>query len=276
MRVPTLLAAALLVTTVQTVAADARDQFNQKDAVTIDPQKSYIFYRGRFPSPLRFMRETSPAEEVAWRAERAEALARAQAAYERQAARPRATTGACETRSCRGRGAQTVPPTEENFYFPPPEVDNFVLVAHGPQFSRDSEGVSYLIAVPPGTYVVYGVTITLPTGVLSVCQCMGSVRFDAPPGQIVDLGVIYYPRVDAGIRVNFIDAPAVRPYAPAMTRPARLNGLPVIAAELRAADKMPNYFGGIIDRHPAMPGILRYERDRVIDDRTGQAPTPRP
>ena len=103
---------------------------------------------------------------------------------------------------------------------------------------------------------------------------MGSVRFEAPAGQIVDLGIIRYSGSEAGVGVAAVITPAVVPYASGMTRPARLDGLPVIPAELRAVDKIPNYLGGLINRHPALPGVLRYERDRVIDDRTGQAPTP--
>jgi hypothetical protein len=273
MRFRTILAAALLVAAAQfAAAAAARDQFNQKDAVTIDPQKSYIFYRARSRLPVRFIREASPEEIVAWRAERAAALVRAQAGYERDVARYRLAVRTCETRSCRDRPEPPVRATEENFDFPPPEADNFLLVASGPQFSRDGEESSYLVAVPPGTYAIYGSSGMLATGVAHMCQCMGTVRFAAPAGQVVDLGMIRFPYNDAGLRV--IEAPTIAPYTPAMARPPRLNGLPVIPAELRAADKIPNYLGGMINRHPALPGVLRYERDRVIDDRTGRAPAP--
>jgi len=273
MRALTLLAIALLVALFQiATVAEARDQFNQKDAVTIDPQKSYIFYRARSRLPVRFIREATPDELPAWRAQRAAALARAQATYERDADRYRTLTRSCETRSCRDRPEPPVRATEENFDFPPPEADNFVLVTSGPQFTRDGEEVSYLIAVPPGTYALYGSSGMLTTGVAHMCQCMGTVRFAAPAGQIVDLGMIRFPLSDVGR--TFVEAPTVTPWTAAMTRPARLNGLPVIPAELRAADKIPNYLGGMINRHPALPGVLRYERDRVIDDRTGQPPAP--
>jgi hypothetical protein len=280
MRALTVLGIALLVALFQVAtAAEARDQFNQKDAVTIDPQKSYIFYRTRLRLPVRFMREASPEDERAWVAVRAAALVQAQQRYEAELVRYRRSLSVCrgQPSSCRTMD-EPVRPTEENFDFPPAETGNFVVVTHAPLFHRDGDEVSYLIAVPPGTYVVYGTTAVLTTGVGHMCQCMGTVRFAAPAGQIVDLGTIYYPRVEAGMRVIGLDAPAVRPYAPAMTRPPRLSGLPVIPAELRAVDKIPNYFGGMIDRHPALPGVLRYERDRVIDDRTGQAPAdpPRP
>ena len=278
MRIVLSLAAVLLAALLQFAApAAARDQFNEKEAVTIDPRKSYILFRTETRLPLRFMREAVPADEAPWRAARAAALARAQGSYGRAVERYRASARACETRSCRDRPELPVRPTEENFDFPPAEAGNFVMVTHGPVFSREGgDSVTYLVAVPPGTYAVYGTMISLPTGIVHMCQCMGSVRFEAPAGQIVDLGIVRYVGSEAGVSVSPVIMPAVTPYAPAMTRPARLNGLPVIPAVLRAVDKIPNYFGGVINRHPPLPGVLRYERDRVIDDRTGQAPTPRP
>lgn len=256
--------------------ATARDQFNEKDAVSIDPQKSYILFRTETRLPLRLMREATEQDEAAWRTARARALARAQGGYGRAVERYRVALRECETRACRNRPEPPVRATEENFDFPPPEASNLVQVNHGPVFAREGASVTYLIAVLPGTYAVYGTMINLATGPVNMCQCMGSVRFEAPAGQIVDLGIIRYSGSEAGVSVAAVITPAVVPYAPGMTRPARLNGLPVIPAELRAVDKIPNYLGGLINRHPALPGVLRYERDRVIDDRTGQAPTPRP
>ena len=102
---------------------------------------------------------------------------------------------------------------------------------------------------------------------------MGSVRFEARAGQIMDLGEMRYPAADATLPVGVhVSSVQMVPYASSMTRPDRLNGLPVVPAEWRAAEKMPNYFGVLIDRHPAVPGVLRYQRDRVIDDRTGTGP----
>lgn len=278
MRMLLSLAAVLLAALLQFAApAAARNQFNEKEAVTVDPQKSYILFRTETRLPLRFMREAVPQDEAPWRAARAAALARAQGSYGRAVERYRAAARACQTRSCRDRPELPVRLTEENFDFPPAEAGNFVMVTHGPVFSREGgDSVIYLITVPPGTYTVYGTMITLATGIVNMCQCMGSVRFDAPAGQIVDLGIVRYAGSEAGVTAAAVVAPTVVPYASGMTRPARLNGLPVIPAELRAVDRIPNYFGGLINRHPPLPGVLRYERDRVIDDRTGQAPTPRP
>ena len=98
--------------------AMARDQFNEKDAVSIDPQKSYILFRTETRLPLRLMREASPQDEVAWRTARAAALARAQAGYGRAVNRYRAAVTTCQTRACRNRPELPVRATEENFDFP--------------------------------------------------------------------------------------------------------------------------------------------------------------
>lgn len=282
MRLWTIVTAALLAVATQFAAAEARDQFNQKDAVTLDPQKAYIFFRAADRRELQFLREVTPEQQAAWLHERAAALQRARERYVRRAAEYRR---AAET--CRGRPEpclnmeRPTPVTEENFAFAAPEMDNFVSVERGPQFTRVGDDVTYLIAVPPGSYVFYGAITRVPNGTSAgFCLCMGSVRFAAQAGQIVDLGEVRYPE-DAALnaRASQPGAPRVPTaqivaYAPPMARPDRLAGLPVAAVELRAADRMPNYFGILIDRHPAVPGVLRYERGRVIDERTGTDPVP--
>ena len=52
MRFMSFLAAAMLVALAQFGSAvDARDQFDEKDVVRVDPQKSYIFFRARARMP---------------------------------------------------------------------------------------------------------------------------------------------------------------------------------------------------------------------------------
>jgi hypothetical protein len=283
MRFWTILATALLVAAAQfTAAAEARDQFNQKEAVTVDPQKSYIFFRAHEKMEVQFLREVTPEEHTAWVTARETALARAQQRYERTASEYRRAVETCRDRPppCLTMD-RPVPVTNENFAFAPAEADNFVSVTRGPQFSRTGDNdYGFLVAVPPGTYAFYGPVTLTGNGAAGFCMCMGSVRFEARAGQVVDLGEIHYPTAE-GLRTDArqpngrrLASAEITPYAPSMARPDRLNGLPVVPVELRAANKMPNYFGILIDRHPAVPGVLRYERDRVIDDRTGTDPVP--
>jgi hypothetical protein len=279
----TILTAALLAVFAQlAVSAEARDQFNQKEAVTVLPGKAYIFFRANDRRELQFIREVTPGQESAWQAERTRAFERVRERYQRRVAEYQHAV-----ENCRGRPEpclnmdRPTPVTDENFAFAPPELDNIVSVERGPQFTRAGDDVTYLIAVEPGSYVFYGAITRVPNGVsVGFCLCMGSVRFETRAGQIVDLGAVRFPD-DAALnaRASQPGAPRVPtaqivPYDPAMGRPDRLAGLTIVPAELRAADKVPLYLGILIDRHPAVAGVLRYERDRVIDERTGAAPVP--
>jgi hypothetical protein len=155
---------------------------------------------------------------------------------------------------------------------PMSERDGWVQVEGQPRFSSGGEGKTYLRAVQPGSYILYGNIGVGNNGAhVGVCLCMGSLRFEVPPGQIVDLGQILYPRFAESTRPWGV---AVVPFESPMIVPAALAGLPRIPAEFRAAPKLPNYFGVEIDRHDPMPGVLAYERDIPIDVRQGRPAAP--
>jgi hypothetical protein len=274
----TLLAAALAASLVPLGAVSAKDQIGGKDTVVVDPAKSYIFFRAR-KSPVRFLREVDAAELAAYKAERAAAYDKAHAKYAKKLAEWRKAEAYWRKADSNAR-AQMVRPqkpvelTEATFDYPAPEADNWLLVKGGTRFSEGEEGSSYLIAVEPGTYILYGQITDTENGPIGTCLCMGSVKFAAPAGQIVDLGEIEYPRVEAAkadLEGKIRSRPSHRliPAEASSPRPARLAGLPVVPAELRAAGKLPNYFGIEIDRLPAVPGVLAYERDKVIDVKEG-------
>jgi hypothetical protein len=50
-----------------------------------------------------------------------------------------------------------------------------------------------------------------------------------------------------------------------MRSPAQFANLQVVPAQLRAADKMPNYYGLLIGRLAPIEGVLGYRRDQVLD-----------
>jgi hypothetical protein len=280
-----LLGGALLAVLVAVSPAAARDQLGQRDEVVVDPQRAYIFYRSSERLDLRFMKEVDAAELSAWQAERAEAFERARSRAERRIAAWDRMTPDCRgngrnTPQCQGRGDRPEPVTNENFAFPAPEQDNFVTVMGGRQFTRGDGDNSYFIAVEPGSYVLYGQLTGLPQGpAVGTCLCMGSVRFEARAGEIVDLGTIRYPRIEADAArddarwygPDRLSTLQLMPPTPSLAVPDRLAGRPLVRASFRAADKMPNYFGVTIDRLPAIPGVLGYDRDRVIDEAAGTA-----
>ena len=142
--------------------------------------------------------------------------------------------------------------------------------------------VTMLIDVPPGTYILYG------TGVgshgLVTCNCLGTVQFEAKAGIMTDMGALYADKVHGEsaepylednlgksmFSYGFILGQAVVPATAATPVPASLRGLPRVAAEYHAVGlfREPGAFG--INRLAPVPGVLRYDRGRVIDDRTGQ------
>jgi hypothetical protein len=261
--------------------ASAQDQFGERSAVTIDPARAYIFFRAPRKMGLLFLRTPNEADRAAHETARAAAFAQARREFER---RRMICRGAPTAFQCR-RFSEETAPTEENFAFPPVTLErNFAGAGRNPPFTKE-EGrtYTYLIAVTPGTYTFFGQMDLTATGVFGVCLCMGSLRFEAAAGRIVDLGTVTYPALEAigangahGFAFTGLGPPsiAIVPAGEGASLPARLAGLPVVRAEFSAADKMPNYLHLYLDRHPALAGVLRYERDRVIDDRTGTGPVP--
>jgi hypothetical protein len=203
----------------------AQPQFGERATLTIDPARSYIFFRAPRKMSLLFLRAPAEADRVV--------LERDMAA-----------------------------------------------IGRNPPFTKEADdSYTFLIAVAPGTYTFYGQRDLTATGWFGVCMCMGSLRFEAPAGQIVDLGTMTYPGLEAtgangahGFAFTETGRPsiAIVPPADGASLPARLAGLPVVRARFRAADKMPNYLSLYVDRHPALGGVLGYERDRVIDAQTGR------
>jgi hypothetical protein len=265
MTIRTKLAATLLAAFLAAGAAQARDQLGDTDAVAVDPHKSYIFFRSDSKAHLRFLREVTPAQHDAWKSERDAAYAKARARYVKRFAQWRASEKLWQATDPAGRAnmVRVDKPelvTEQTFAFPVPELSNFVEINPGREFSKEADGRTYFIAVEPGAYSVYGSVIVTENGAVGTCLCMGSVRFEAKPGRIADLGRFADPEGDS----THLLVPATA----AMTRPARLAGLPVAEADLHASGKVPNYFGVAIDRLPAIAGVLSYRRDIPVDVKT--------
>lgn len=254
------------------------EQFNQRAQVTVEPDVSYIFFRTPARVPIQFIREAGAEERASYETDRAIAYERARARYERALTRYQRDEELCRRRPepfCRTRPPER--PAEVNqqtFAYPPIEAVNLLSVGGSRVFERSETEVAYLIAVRPGYYSLYGNIEVTGSGPVGVCLCMGSVRFEAPAGRIVDLGTINSPDFaeDDNRASRRMNSQQVVPAAAGAMLPARLAGLPVVPAELRAAGKVPNFFAVEIDRHPPIDGVLAYDRDRVIDLRAESAP----
>ncbi len=253
-----------------------KDQVGQRGDVAMAPGTGYIFFRTAERLDVQFVREASAAERAEYEAARAAAYTQARSRYERQFARWQREETECrgnDAAYCRYRPERPVEVTPETFAYPPIEMVNMLPVARSPQFTRAEGEYTYLMPAQPGTYMLYGaVSLAGDNGPTGVCLCMGSVRFEVPEGQVVDLGEIRYSADRAReIPRRNMTSQFLVPATAETPRPERLAGLPVIPAELRAAGKMPNFFAVEIDRHPPIEGILAYDRDRVVDLRAGPA-----
>lgn len=145
---------------------------------------------------------------------------------------------------------------------------------------------THLLAVKPGTYWLYGEKTRFHLeGPFLNCLCLGTVKFEARAGTITDLGTIRNlaretkdgKRPDATGQARTllgnrdVRAILVEPATAGQAVPAALAALPRVPAVYHAAGRLPNIDGTMIDRISAMPGVIGYDRDRIIDLRTGAA-----
>ncbi len=248
-----------------------------KPVVVLDPSKAYVLLRSDVAIPLHLMRIADAEDQRKYDALKAEAYAEAREKYaKKQAAYDKAKAYNDRLRKGDTRmplPEQPVEPTEANF-----EFTHFGLltgVAIGPlnRFAKGSDAdktSTYVQAVTPGEYRVYGLVSVLPNGgAFGSCFCMGSVRFAARAGEITDLGRFVareLPKREgsdnarpAPLAVDFRPADGAAPLDP------RLAALKVQPAVFRPVGKLPNFWGLAIDRFPQIDGVMRYDRDRIVD-----------
>lgn len=262
-------------------------QFKASAAVSLDPTKAYLLVRSPLSLDVKLLREARPDEIEAYKAERAVALEKARAKYERRLAGYERDLKSWNERTPGERTGLTRPerpvePTDDNLAFKALESDKFVTLWGGRVFDKPSQ--ARLIAVDPGTYRIYGQMIEGNNGsMFGFCLCMGSVEFDAAAGHITDLGHFRYPLAEAlrdKVKPSWngltpgkggLTGMRVEPMQPADPVPASLASLKREPAQYRAAGKIDNFFGVMIDRLTALPGVLSYRRDEIVDERAGGA-----
>ncbi|AHE52752.1 hypothetical protein [Sphingomonas sanxanigenens] len=238
-----------------------------KPAVTLDPAQGYMLVRAPTPVALYFVREPSAADQATYDALRKKALAESHAKYQKKrAAYDNAKIAAAKPNSTIVVPEEPVEPTEANFEFTPFAMMAGVQVGALNRFGKQADGSTYVQAVTPGTYRLYGPMTVLPGGaVMGTCLCMGSVKFDVAAGAIVDLGdILLTPQTTTDRMLNGVQLGIVPPAADRTNDP-RLAALPIRPARFKPAGKLPNYFGLGISRLAAIPGVMRYERDNIVD-----------
>jgi hypothetical protein len=245
-----------------------------KPAIAFKSDRAYVMLRTDMAMPLYLIRVPNAADQAAYDKLRARALAEARGKYLKKLAKyERAKAQAAKSPGV------VIPdepeePTEANFEFTP-----FALLAGftmGPanRFAKGEGGAStYLQELTPGEYRIYGPTVIGPAGQMGICYCMGSVKFEARAGEIADMGVILSrnavvpkaPPGDSSMPVIVAPENFLGPAPAGMALDPRLSGATIKRAAYKPVGKLPNYFGVTLGRIPEMPGVFRYERDRMID-----------
>jgi hypothetical protein len=155
-------------------------------------------------------------------------------------------------------------------------IDLLMLVQFGPKSFFDRTGgpdgsFTYLIEVEPGEYTYLGpMQVDWNSGTDGECYCMGSVRFEAKAGQITSLGDFLSlgwatRRALMETTIDFASLPVRKAVPTDWSVPESLAHYPHAKAELRAAGRRDNFFKALVGRIPPLPGVLAYDRDKVID-----------
>ena len=259
--------------TAQSVEQDSIERKNVENGkVTLSTERGYIFMQGPTRMNAAFIKTATDEDIVEYEAEWEEELAEAIKRYPRRSERWQKRKAVS-----RNPGAKPIEPTPQSFSIG--EIERRMMVYIGPQYvydkGKDASGekfFQYLHEVEPGEYTYYGPIFYDGTTAFGVCSCMGSVRFEVKAGEITSIGDFILGRWadDDAQRLStpFFEPIAERVQGPInFTVPANLNTLPSTEAEFHAAGKINNFFRIGINRLPPMEGVLRYERDTVIDVR---------
>ena len=266
---PVLALLAALVATDPSLAAPAPGVTQLRAAPsTLAPGSAYLLLRsgkaksGMFAIEHVLVRIPSASELAAYRSARQDAYAKESPKLQKQA-----------------KGGPVTP------------IEQFVFDYKGPANSfatKRSDNievgdlVTMLIEVPPGTYLLYGIGVG--SRGLVTCNCLGTVEFEAKAGIVTDMGALYADKVHGEspepyvednlgrsmFNYGFILGQALVPATAATPAPASLGSLPRVAAKYHAVGLFREPGASSINRLAPIPGVLRYDRGKVIDDRTGQ------
>jgi len=163
-------------------------------------------------------------------------------------------------------------------------VESNTVAPSSAAYARVGDENYFLLSIKPGTYLLSGVAVARGgmAGAFTLASlCMGTVKFDAKPGLIVDLGTIVTARDDKSTTVpelaDYVTgkslgdglpprAVAVRPAPPMTDEPEAVRSLPVVAADYRAVPRFPNYMGAALMRLAPLAGVLAYDKDGEVID----------
>ncbi len=280
------LSSALVLYPLAAHAADDKEKWEtkavaDKPQIVLDPAKAYVVVQADYQLSPLLMRRPSADEAAKHAAKRAEELAKEHDKWAKKHAsweKEMATLAKAPPSITRPKEPQE--PTEDNFSWPRYEQVHTVGIGPQNRFAKGDGGSStYLQEVEPGEYLYYGnVVMGLPGG---ICACLGTVAFKAEAGKVTSLGKLRLPWIDSlrGPKEQRIKTTLDLPegvtalaFAPAPFSDPRVPAAMVVAAGFTPVDRLPNWFGLEIDRVMPIEGVMRYERDKVIDLTVKPAP----
>jgi len=246
---------AILVLLLPLPAVAQEQQFSKGQAVQLDPSKAYFLAR-TFERPGGALRGTVQILPVLIRVLSDGELAATKALAEKEPDRWKEKA----------------------------EPNVLAMLANEP-YARTKDEVTLLAAAKPGTYVLGGVALTnwasLNRGVMVASLCMGTVKFEAKPGVITDLGAILAARDDEPTDIPELSkvvsnkpnqfmllaySVAVRPATAETSVPVPLASLPRAPADYRATGAFPNYPGAPISRLAPLAGVIDYDENGDVVD----------
>ena len=175
----------------------------------------------------------------------------------------------------------------ESFVFDYEGRLNFFALRPGPAAATSGDLAVILAEIPPGDYVFYGQGYQ---NWLFTCFCYGTVGFSVRPGEVTDLGTVFFGKAsepssipelagEVGLgRTASMDynlfAVGLRPVRNADAVPVGLDPARVVPAKLHAIGPFVETNTLLASRLAAIPGVLSYDGGRVIDVASGKEALP--
>lgn len=158
-------------------------------------------------------------------------------------------------------------------------------IRNGETFNKGTSVRVYLLEVPPGNYLLYGLSLGGAGPTLATCFCLGTVSFRAQPGVVMDLGAFLignarYPSdfPELATETGFgpsIDTGFYHPVA-AIRRADSQTYLPnwpvqakIVRADFHAAGRFFDPRTTFVNRLAPLQGTLSYANGKPIDLMTG-------
>lgn len=245
-----------------------------RPTVTADPSMGYVLLRSEIATPVHLMRVASPEDETVYAGMRQAALEKEKKKFPGRLAAYQSQLRLYEAMKKNGTpsakpSAAPVEPTDANFQFTPFNLLAGATLGPMDRFAKGENGEStYLQAITPGSYRIYGLVMVVPNGAAGgTCFCMGSVKFTVRAGEVTDMG-----QLRRGSAASSSLLTVLVPAASDMTIDSRIKDWKIVPADYRAVGKLPNYYGITLSRIASMAGVIGYDRDKIVDLALAQAP----